>query len=288
MAPVPIDLDIDMLRCFVEVAETGSFTRAGKNIGLSQSGVSVKIRRLEERIDHAVFQRSSKSLTLTHEGELLLDYARRVLEVHDEAVTRLLQPAAAGTLRVGLVDYFLPELLPNILNRFRKRYPAINLEIQLDVGINLMPQYEKGELDLIVAGRDAYQGASRILYREPLVWVLGQDVEFAPGDTLPLALLPPPCHFRQVATESLAQAQWSWDMSFTGTSIAGVQAAVQAGIGLSILPRGALRSGLRKAPAALGLPELPEFELALFMDDQREDEARDVFVEYLEAELEGL
>jgi len=288
MAMVPIDLDIDMLRCFVEVAETGSFTRAGKSIGLSQSGVSVKIRRLEERLDHAVFQRSSKSLSLTPEGELLLTYARRILSVHDEAVTRLLKPAACGTLRVGLVDYFLPELLPNILNRFRKRYPAINLEIQLELGMNLIPQFEKGELDLVVTGLDAYEGPARVLYEEPLIWAVGQDVEIGDDEALHLALLPPPCHFRQVATEKLASADKSWELSFTGTSIAGIHAAVQAGLGLSILPRGALRSGLRKAPASLGLPELPVFQLALIIDESREDEARDVFVEYLEAELEGL
>ena len=127
-----IDVDIDMLRCFVEVAQTGSFTKAGKNIGLTQSGVSVKIRRLEERLSTQTFNRTSKSLSLTLEGEILLDYARRILALHDEAVSRLTKPRACGKLRIGLIDYFLPELLPNLLSRFRKQYPNIHLEIQID------------------------------------------------------------------------------------------------------------------------------------------------------------
>jgi DNA-binding transcriptional LysR family regulator len=126
---VPIDLDIDMLRCFMEVAKTGSFTKAGKNIGLTQSGVSVKIRRLEERLSTQIFNRTSKSLSLTLEGEILLDYAGRILSVHDEAVSRLTKPKASGKLRIGLIDYFLPELLPNLLRKFRKQYPNIHFHI---------------------------------------------------------------------------------------------------------------------------------------------------------------
>ena len=174
---VPIDLDIDMLRCFVEVAKIESFTKAGKNIGLTQSVVSVKIRRFEERLGAQIFKRTSKDLLLTLEGEVLLEYAKRILSVHDEAVSRLTKPKASGNLRIGLTDYFIPELLPNLLSKFRKQYPNINLEIQTGVGINLIPLFEKGELDLVVAGKDAYQGSSRVLTQEPLTWVVGKDTE---------------------------------------------------------------------------------------------------------------
>lgn len=288
MAMTPVDLDIDMLRCFMEVADTGSFTKAGKNIGLTQSGVSVKIRRLEERLDTQVFNRSSQSLSLTREGDILLDYAGRILGVHDEAVGQLTRPAASGILRIGLLDYFLPELLPNILSRFRKHYPSIHLEIHTEVGIGLLPRFEKGELDLVVAGLDDYPGTARVLYQEPLVWAVGQGVDGTVHERLHLALLPPPCHFRKLATDLLEQAGRTWDISYTGTSMSSVQAAVQAGIGVSILPKGALRKGLRKAPAHFELPDLPIYSLALIQDEERDDEARDVFVGYLEAELDDL
>jgi len=282
---VPIDLDIDMLRCFMEVAKTGSFTKAGNNIGLTQSGVSVKIRRLEERLSTQLFNRTSKSLSLTLEGEILLDYAGHIMSIHNEAVSRLTKPKASGKLRIGLIDYFIPELLPNLLSKFRKQYPHIHLEVQTDLGMNLIPRFEKGELDLVVTGQDAYQGNCRVLTQEPLVWVIGKDTEVSLKDVLHLVLLPSPCTFRKFATEGLDKADRKWEVLFTGTSIANIQAAVQAGMGLSILPRGALKEGLRKAPSHLELPELPIYSIVLITDEQKANDARDVFISYLEAEL---
>ena len=285
---IPLDLDIDMLRCFREVAETGSFTKAGKNIGLTQSGVSVKIRRLEERLSTQILNRTSKSLSLTLEGEILLDYAGRILSVHDEAVSRLTEPKASGNLRIGLTDYFIPELLPSLLSQFRKQYPNIHLEIQTDVGMNLIPLYEKGELDLVVAGKESYQGRSRVLTHEPLIWVVGTETEASLHETVYLVLLPSPCSFRKIATESLEKANRKWEILFTGTSIGSIQAAVQAGMGVSILPKGALRKGLRIAPSHLALPQLPMYSLALITDEEKENDARDVFIGYLEAGLNRL
>lgn len=285
---VNIDLDIDMLRCFVEVVKTESFTKAGKNIGLTQSGVSVKIRRLEERLSSQIFNRTSKSFSLTLEGEMLLDYARRILSVHDEAVSRLTQPKASGKLRIGLIDYFLPELLPTILSNFRKQYPNIHLEVHTGFGMNLIPMFEKGELDVVVTGKDSYQGSCRILTQEPLIWVIGSDAEASLQEPIHLVLLPSPCSFRKIATEGLEKAHRKWEILFTGTSIAHIQAAVQAGMGLSIVPKGALKEGLKKAPSHWGLPELPMYSIALIQDEQRENDARDVFISYLEAELDTL
>jgi len=285
---IPIDLDIDMLRCFMEVARTGSFTKAGNNIGLTQSGVSVKIRRLEERLSTQIFNRTSKSLSLTLDGEILFDYAGRILSVHNEAVSRLTKPKASGNLRIGLIDYFLPDLLPNLLSRFRKQYPNIHLEVRTDFGMNLIPQFEKGELDLVVAGRDAYEGSCRVLTQEPLIWVIGKDTEVSLNDALNLVLLPSPCNFRKLATEGLDTANRKWEVLFTGTSIANIQAAVQAGMGLSILPKGALKQGIRKAPSQLDLPELPMYSIVLITDEQKANDARDVFISYLEAELNKL
>ncbi len=286
---VPITLDIDMLRCFVEVARTGSFTQAGKNIGLTQSGVSVKIRRLEERLSGQMFNRTSKSLSLTVEGEILLDYAGRILSAHDEAVSKLTKPEACGKLRIGLIDYFLPEILPALLSKFRKQYPNISLEVHTGFGINLIPQFEKKELDLVVSGKDSYKGDCRVLAKEPLVWVVGKDTDLPHFDApMNLVVLPSPCMFRKLATDGLEKMNRKWEVLFTGTSISNIQAAVQAGMGLSILPQGALKEGVKKAPAHLKLPELPMYSIVLITDEQKQNDARDVFISYLEAELSNL
>lgn len=282
---IPIELDINMLRCFKEVAETGSFTRAGNNIGLTQSGVSIKIRRLEERLDSKIFNRTSKNLSLTPEGEILLDYAKRILSVHDEAVGRFTNPKVSGILRIGLIDYVLPELLPALFTQFRKQYPDVHLEVQIDLGTVLLPLFEKGALDLVVAGKDDYQGSCRVLSREPLIWVIGKNAETSLQETIHLVLFPPPCTFRKIATESLEKRRRKWEIIFTGTSFTGIETAVQSGMGLSVLPEGTLKDGLLKAPPQMELPELPMFSIAVFTDEQKKNDVRDVFISYLEAEF---
>ena len=284
---IPMDLEINVLRCFWEVARTGSFTRAGKHIGLTQSGVSIKIRRLEDRLERPLFNRSQKNLSLTLDGETLQKYALRILAVHDEAVNWLTRPQAVGTLRVGLIDYFLPELLPDLLSRFRRQYPKIRLEVVTDVGTRLVPLFQKGELDLVVAGKDAHPGSSRTLAREPLIWAMGKEMDLPPQGPLPLVLLPAPCIFRQLATQGLNDQNRDWDILFTGTSMASIQAAVQAGMGLSVLPQGALREGIVPAPAAMELPELPPYTMALFTHDHQAKEAGEVFIRYLENQLKA-
>lgn len=278
---IPIDLDINMLRCFKAVAQTGSFTKAGNLIGLTQAGVSIKIRKLEERLDTRIFNRTSKNLSLTAQGKVLMDYAKQILSVHDEAVGRLTNPGVSGLLRIGLIDYFLPELLPGLLIQFRRQYPGIHLDIQIDMGINLVPLFEKGELDLVVADLDdSFPGLST-LTREPLVWITGQDLQIDPEGTIPLVLFPQPCNFRKLAIKGLEKQGRRWESLYTGNSSGSIQTAVKAGMGLSILPIGALKEGLKKAPAIMSLPDLPDFSIALYEDKQKENPARDVFVDYL-------
>lgn len=280
-----IHLDIDMLRCFMAVAHAASFTKAGQKIGLTQSGVSIKIKRLEERIDAVVFDRTSKTLSLTLEGELLMGYARRILSYHDEAVHRLCSSNASGSLRVGLAEYFLPGLLPTVLNRFRQHYPEIHLEVQTGFGMNLMPLYKRGDLDLIVVGQDSHPGASRVVVREALVWVVGREYDPPESGVIPLALLPAPCGFRREALLALEKTGREWEVSFTGTSVFSVLSAVQAGMGVTVLPMGVLNSTVRQLPLEYGFPDLPMHTLSLFTNDEQSFPAKELFVDYLELEL---
>jgi DNA-binding transcriptional LysR family regulator len=175
------------------------------------------------------------------------------------------------------------------LSRFRKQFPNIHLEVRTDIGKNLIPLFEKGELDLVVTGKDACDGSCRLLAQEPLIWAVGEDTEVSlHEEAVNLLFLPSPFRFRKIATEGLEKANRNWEIVFTGTSITNIQAAVQAGMGLSILPMGALKEGLRKAPSHLGLPELPMYSIVLITDEQKTNDAGDVFIGYLEAELNKL
>ncbi len=221
-----------------------------------------------------------------------MEYAKRILAAHDEAVGRLTTPGVTGRLRIGLIDYCLPELLPGLLIQFRRRYPNIHLDLQIDVGINLIPLFDKGELDIVVAGKDDHQGKfkglnCKVLVEEPLVWVTGADADDSQHETIPLVLFPQPCNFRKLSTETLDNSGRKWEILLTGNSSGSIQTAVQAGMGLSVLPMGALKKGLKQASSKLSLPELPMFAIALFSNENKKNKARDVFVSYIEAALEN-
>ena len=128
----------------------------------------------------------------------------------------------------------------------------------------------------------------RILAQEPLTWIVSSDIETSLYEPIQLVLLPSPCNFRKLATESLKKANRKCEVLFTGTSTASIQAAVQAGMGLTILPQGAITKGVRKAPSNWELPELPMYSLTLFTDEKTENDARDIFIFYLKAELNNL
>ncbi len=280
-----IDLEIDLLRCFVAVADRGGFTAAADAIGRTQSAVSVKIRKLEELLGVKVFERTSRSLALTADGETLMGYARRLLDLNDEAVHRLIGPDASGTLRLGIADYIAPRSLPVLLARFNRHFPRIHVEVRTGLGMDMLPMLERGELDLVICGREPSQPLGRLLYREPLVWVIGEATPTPPGPAVPMAALPPHCSHRRAAADTLARAGMQQEIIYTSTSVAGVQAAVIAGLGMGVLPQSAVMPGMRVLGPNDGFPPLPEAEMAVVGEDRLTGAAGAAFVTFWEDTL---
>jgi DNA-binding transcriptional LysR family regulator len=140
------NLDIDLLRSFAAVADTRSFTAAAELVARTQSAVSVQIKRLEEIVGRRVFERTSRSLALTPEGETLLGYARRILELNDESVRRIIEPPVAGEIRLGITEYLVPNELPQILARFAAAYPGVRLEVRMGLSRALREELEDAEV----------------------------------------------------------------------------------------------------------------------------------------------
>jgi DNA-binding transcriptional LysR family regulator len=256
------NLDIDLLRSFAAVADTGSFTAAAELVARTQSAVSVQVKRLEEIVGRRVFERTSRSLALTAAGETLLGYARRILELNDESVRRIAEPPVAGEIRLGITEYFVPNELPAILARFAAAYPGVHLEVRMGLSRDLREQLTQKEFDAVIV-RLGPREREQAIWSEPQVWVARKGFELARGGVLPLALLPAPCVLRQHALESVKRVKRPWKIAFTGSSIVSVQAAVCAGLGVSILPRSSLLPGMQVLPKSRDFPDPGRLDLGV-------------------------
>ncbi len=278
-----IDLDFDLLRCFL--AETGGFTAAGERIGLTQSGISVRIRRLEERLGRRLLARSTRQVALTESGELFLSYARRMVDLNDEAVGSLRGGLAEGRLRLGIADYVVPHQLPKLLGRFNRLYPGVKMEMRTGLSMDLLPGFEQGELDVVIASRGMAFRDGGLLYRDALVWVAAVDFSLRLDRTLPLVVLPPHCTHRGLSLEALDRARIPWEIVYVSSSTPGVQAAVLGGLGIAMVPATSVQPGLRRLGVEDGLPALPEFDIAIFLREEKSSPGCEAFVDFIAAEL---
>ena len=247
------NLDIDLLRSFAAVADSGGFTAAAALVARTQSAVSMQIQRLEEAVGHRLFDRTPRSLALTPRGEALLESARRLLALHDETVRKLVAAPVTGTVRLGVTEYFVPNELPTLLARFAASHPGVQLEVRMGLSRDLRQELHAGRLDaaLVRAEGEAPRDA---LWREPQVWVAAESWR-EPGDgPIPLVVLPKGCVLREFAIASLERRERAWHLAYTGSSMGSVQAAVRAGLGVSIVARSSVLPGMRIIPSGRRWP----------------------------------
>ena len=245
------NLDIDLLRSFAAVADTGGFTAAAAQVARTQSAVSMQIQRLEQAVGHRLLDRSP--LALTPRGEALLDSARRILALHDETVRKLAAAPVAGTVRLGVTEYFVPNELPALLARFAASHPGVQLEVRMGLSRDLRQELQAGRLDAALV-RVEGEAAGEAIWREPQAWVAAESWR-EPGErSIPLVLLPRGCVLREFAIASLERRRRAWHVAYTGSSMASVQAAVRAGLGVSIVARSSVQPGMRMLAAGRRWP----------------------------------
>jgi DNA-binding transcriptional LysR family regulator len=263
------DLDLDLLRAFVAVADAGTFTAAADVVGRSQSAVSQKIRRLEELIRQPVFDRTSRSLSLTGPGGQLLVGARRMLDLNDDVMRSLELPRPAGRLRVGICEDFVPLQLSRLLARFLRLYPEVQLDVNTSLTHDLLVEFDKGDLDLVIATRQ-FRERGRVIWREPMVWFAASDFRLDLNRPLPLVLLRPPCTYRELMFTTLDTARQDWTTACTVTSLMGVQAAVAGGLGITALGRSFIQDGMQILQTPTHWPPLPMTEIVVIGDETAE------------------
>lgn len=258
------NLNLDLLRCFVTIAELGSFTRAGERLGRTQSTISLQIKRLEDQLGRPVFVRTARSFALTSEGARLLGRARQLLRLNDATLAELYEPDVAGAVRLGVPEDFATEHLPAVLSQFAEAHPLVELEVTCDLTLNLLAKFSADAFDLVLVKREpsAPLEGTRV-WREPLVWVARDRQAIQDLETIPLVVSPEPCVYRKRATDALDAIGRKWRVAYTSTSLAGCQSAVKAGLGITVLPREMMPSFLTAVTGDPGLPPLYDTEIAL-------------------------
>lgn len=262
--PGPRTLDLDLLRCFVTIAETGSFTRAGERLGRTQSTISLQIKRLEDQLGRAVLARTPRSLSLTPEGERLLGPARQLLRLNDATIAELFEPDMTGRVRIGVPEDFATAHLPAVLAAFAKAHPLVEFAVTCDLTLNLLDRFHEGAFDLVLVKREPSAPLEGVrVWREPLVWVARDQLAARDLEPVPLVVSPEPCVYRKRAIDALEAVGRRWRVAYTSTSLAGSQSAVNAGLGITVLPREMVPPYLTPITDDPGLPPLYDTEIAL-------------------------
>lgn len=257
-------LDLELLRSFVAVVEAGGFTRAGERVHRTQSTVSQQIKRLEEDVGQVLLHRDGKEVRPTEAGERLLSYARRLLTLAEEARDVLGQPDGEGAIRLGIPEDFAAYRLAKLLGTFSRSHPSLRLDVRADQSKNLARDLDRGELDLALFKREAGAKGAIAVWPERVHWVTSKshpiDVN---APSLPLIGFPPGCLYRAGAIHALESAGRAWHMSYSSSSLAGIQAAVAVGMGLSILSEMSIQSDHRVLTAKDGFAPINRTEVAL-------------------------
>lgn len=259
---MPFAVDGLLLKSFIAVAETGTFSHAADVVGRTQSALSLRIKKLEENLGCQLFDRSGRRVTLTPQGELFLGYAKQINQLQWEAFSRLREPEIQGEIRLGTPEDFATHYLPDVLSSFRLHHPRVQLSVSCDLTLNLIDGFQRGEFDLVLIKRDpnSAPGGTHV-WREPLVWAASD--RYKPELPLSLVLAPQPCIYRARAIAALDIAKLPWRISYTSPSLAGTLAAVKAGLGITVVPSNMLPAGIHTIRQEIKLPELADAEIAL-------------------------
>lgn len=256
-------LDHELLRSFIAVVDTGSFTRAAAQVFRTQSAVSMQMKRLEEQLDKKLFLKEGRELQLTDEGLKLISYARRIMKLHDEALGVLVADTASRPLLLGCPDDYATGVLPQLLAEIHQQLPGLQVQVRTGSSAQLRALIDKGELDLSILTRRPDTEEGYLLLQDKGVWV-APDADFIrTGRELRLALVEPDCKFHSTAVDGLIKQGWPYEVSCISGNCALLIELVRRGEAATTLASCCVPADLYRVPDTLGLPELPTAEIVL-------------------------
>jgi DNA-binding transcriptional LysR family regulator len=256
-------LDPVLLRTFLAIAQTRSFTRAAERLGLRQSTVSQHIRKLEDEAGRRLFVRDTHSVTMTADGEAMIEFARGILAANERAERYFAGSELRGRLRFGASEDFVTSFLPDVLREFVRTHPLVEFELTVGLSGELNEKLERGELDLVCGKRRPGEDRGRVFWRDRLAWVSGDLTRLDRSTPVPLILYSSPSITRDIVLATLERCGRPWRIVCTSGSLNGLRAAALAGLGITIFPGELIPTGLVELPSGHGLPDLGTVEFVL-------------------------
>lgn len=256
------DLQLDWLRAFVTVVDAGSLSAAAPLVHRSQSAVSMQIKKLEDAVGRPVLVRGPRRLELTPTGMGLLSYARRLIDLHHEALAAIHGPQLSGRIKAGVPDDFAAIYFTPVLRHFASQHGGVEIELCCEQSTALVPKVKSGEVDLALVSRPR-AGLGTLLFREPLVWVGAAQHEAWRRSPLPIAVYEPGSLARRHALAALAARRVPHRIVYNSASLAGQLAAVESGLAIAVLTQCSVPAGFQVLQARHGLPSLEPVEVAV-------------------------
>lgn len=264
--PLPL-LELDVLRTFVAIAETGSFTAAANAVFRTPSAVSMQIKKLEDVLGRSLFLRDARSVSLTTDGEMLLTFARRLLAINREAVSKFVMPDISGIVRLGSPDDFGERVLPNVLKRFAQSHPAIAVDVVIDQSSNLRKRLSARQLDitLLTCSDNAGSADAEILLTEPIVWAGAKGGCAHLREPLPVSLWEEGCIWRAGALDALSGVGRNFRVAYMSAHTAGQRAAILSDLAIAPLPKSFIGDDLVELGPKDGLPPMGNYHLGMIV-----------------------
>jgi DNA-binding transcriptional LysR family regulator len=259
------NLDIDLLRTFVAIAQRETFASAAEQVGRTQSAITQQMQRLEQEVGCVLFEKRGRQKAMTTDGSRLLAYAQRILALNDQAVQLARSRGAGEKVRIGSPHDVADSILPNMLRRLSKLSTELQMEINVGRSPFLMDALREGELDLVISTRydEAFPGVK--LRTSPMVWICAEDFTFNPGEPVPLVMADELSLFRKLSIAQLDAHGISWRTSFISPTLTGIKAAISAGLGVTARTTELLDANMRVLTEGDGLPRLPDVAFYLYV-----------------------
>lgn len=259
---MPPNLDIDQLKTFLAIADVGNFTRAADEVNKTQSAVSMQMKRLEDVLGRPLFARDGRGSRFTHDGERLVEYARRIVALSDEAVAAFTKPDITGTVRFGTPDDYADIFLPEVLARFNRTHPLVTVDVECYSSAVLNDRVQRGELDLSIL-TFCGQRNGELVRREELVWATSARHSLHLLEELPLAVSHSGCVWRKLVVEALESVGRKYRIAYSSPNSSTLNAAVLQGLAIAAMPEICLRPGMRILTEADGFPKLGVFDIGM-------------------------